>query len=93
MPPAPAISAATARGTVRVDVGDDDPGRPFGAEPPGQRPTDAARAAGDDDDLPLISTFPPQACAAASIVATVTAIRSLPHGSGISTGTSTPAST
>ena len=40
-----------------------------------------------------VGAFLRQAVAAASIVATVTAMRSWPHGSGISTGTSTPPST
>ena len=47
------------RGTVRVEVGDDDARGAVRAEPPSKRAPDATRAAGDDDDLVSISTISP----------------------------------
>ncbi len=102
--PRPPMASATATGTVTVDVGRHDGGRALGRESLGQCPSDPRCRTGDDDDLVAnvhgsdrrrlgAATVIAQTCAAASIVERTTPRRSGPQGRGITTGTSTPAST
>ncbi len=78
----------------KVEVGDDDRGRPLGGEPLGQRPADAAGRAGDDDDPPGQLHGPPPTRRRPRCAAHRRPARSVP-GAGTSaiTGVRTPPAT